>query len=363
MRVLICGPLATSGGVSTHTKKLAENLRELGVSVILFSFTPRVAIEGIGAAVVKLYRRTVTLSFEAMKRRNEYDIMHIQASGGLVSFAAALTGCLMARIGRKRTVVTFHYSNTEAFINKHRILFGIVLGLVDRMIVVSEKQRSEISRRLRTKQGRVVVIPNGYDESLFHPLDRKDCRRRLGIPEDKKVIFNVSNLVDHKGHRYLVEAIAKVVSSEENMLCIIAGRGPARNDLDRIIRQAKLADTILMIGWIPDEEVPVWINASDFFVHPSLAEAMPVVMFESLACGTPFLGTRVGGIPEIVNSMEYGSVFDPANSVSLAQTITTALHKDWDRKAISEYATRFSWTEIATSTKAVYQTIVECHQT
>lgn len=83
-----------------------------------------------------------------------------------------------------------------------------------------------------------------------------------------------------------------------------------------------------------------------------------MVMFESLACGVPFIGTHVGGIPEIVNSEEIGRIANPGDSEGLAREIVKALSRDWNRLRIREYVSQYTWTEIARRTKEVYDAII-----
>jgi glycosyltransferase involved in cell wall biosynthesis len=89
------------------------------------------------------------------------------------------------------------------------------------------------------------------------------------------------------------------------------------------------------------DEIPVWMDACDVFVLPSLNEGSPIVMFESLGFGKPFVGTKVGGIPEIITSEDYGLLCEPANQKELAEKILAALDKEWDDEKIRKYAEQF----------------------
>ena len=96
------------------------------------------------------------------------------------------------------------------------------------------------------------------------------------------------------------------------------------------------------------------MNACDVFVLPSLNEGNPTVMFESLGCGRPFVGTTVGGVPEIIPSDSYGYLVEPAHSHDLAEKILTTLEKEWDSVMIAEYADRYTWTAIIKSILQIY---------
>ena len=90
----------------------------------------------------------------------------------------------------------------------------------------------------------------------------------------------------------------------------------------------------------------------------SLNEGNPTVMFEALGCGKPFIGTRVGGVPEVIVSDVYGLLVNPADPADLAGKILTALDRTWDQEAIVQYADRFTWNEISKEILKVYRSVL-----
>ena len=144
-----------------------------------------------------------------------------------------------------------------------------------------------------------MIIPNGFNKSLYFPMDKEMCRTKLNLPLDKKIIFNISNLIESKGHTYLLSAIAEIIPTSGNLLCYIAGRGYYRDALNTQLLELQLQDNIKFLGWIPDEQIPIWMNACDIFVLPSLAEGNPTVMFEALGCGKPLWERRLVACPKL----------------------------------------------------------------
>ncbi len=346
----MCGPDATSGGVATHTKNLIEELEKLGVIVISHSIH--------GPLHYKLYQRTIGLFCKVMNKREEYDLIHIQASGGLFSFISAITGAISSKIFQKRLLITFHHSKTQKFVADHKNIFKFVLNRSDTLILVSDKQKKAIDTIFGDVSEKFIVIPNGFKDSLFYSMDTDECRARLKLPLDKKIIFNISNLTESKGHTYLLSAIPDVISVYDNCLFYIAGKGYFADALTAQVNNLGLQSKVTFLGWIPDEQVPVWMNACDLFVLPSLAEGNPIVMFEALGCGKPFVGTRVGGVPEVITSDEYGLLVEPADPDDLAEKILAGLDQEWDREAILGYAEQFTWKRIAEEILGVYEQIL-----
>ncbi len=354
VRVLMCGSVASSGGVSTHTRKLIENLSVEDSEILLYNYYTNKA-NSKTTNFEKVYRRTFGLFFEILSNKKKYEIIHDQTSGGIFSFISSITASIASKIVDKKLIVTFHYSETEEFVKKYKPCFNFVLKNVDTMILVSNKQKEIISRTFPQYSDKLVVIPNGYDSAFFFPRDTDECRNMLNVPIDKKVLFNISNLIDIKGHKYLIEAIGNIAKTRSDIFCIIAGKGYLSETLEKQIKNSKLEDSVKLVGWIPDDEIPIYINTSDFFVLPSLGEGNPIVMFEAIGCGRPFIGTKVGGVPEIIVSEDYGLLCEPASSEELEKTIISALNKNWDTSKISEYAEFFTWRNIAKTTKSVYE--------
>lgn len=204
---------------------------------------------------------------------------------------------------------------------------------------------------------KVFFVPNGYDSNKFSPLNTTNCRAKLKLPTNKKIILYVGNLYgEEKGHKYLIEAMSEVIKHRNDVLCIIVGSGKLYSKLKKQIESLGLNNYVKLAGGKPHYEIPIWMNACDLFVLPSLNEGNPTVMFECLGCGKPFVGTKVGGIPEVIVSDDYGLLCDPAKPKELAENILLALDKSWDEEKILYYAEQYRWENIAEQIQQIY-----CH--
>ncbi|MFW5879260.1 MAG: glycosyltransferase family 4 protein [bacterium] len=201
IRVLMCGPLADSGGVSNHTKHLVKNLSRNGIEVIFHNFNEKTIKQ---KSLSKIYQRTLGLLIFAIRKRKEYDIMHIQSSGGIYSFTSALTGCVVSNIVNRKIIITFHHSKTKSFINKYKRFFEFVLKQTNKMVLVSNSQKNTVNYTFPQYEEKIEVIPNGYDPTLFYQIDTVKARKIVNIDSKTKNIVNVSNLIDSKGHKYLI---------------------------------------------------------------------------------------------------------------------------------------------------------------
>ncbi|MCQ1535236.1 glycosyltransferase family 4 protein [Methanosarcina sp. KYL-1] len=236
---------------------------------------------------------------------------------------------------------------------KERIEY--VLNSADHIITVS-KSNLECIRKLTVKTP-VTVLPNGYRDDLFYPEDQKKCRNALNIPHGKKIILTVGSLLEIKGHKYLIEAMGEVVKRRNDVQCYIVGGGVLEKKLKKQIVSRGLQDYVKVVGSRPHDEIPIWLNACDVFVLPSLNEGNPTVMFECLGCGKPFVGTKVGGVPEIITSDDYGLLCETGRTKELEENILLALNKEWDNIKIKEYSEQFTWDVIARKIANIYSEV------
>jgi glycosyltransferase involved in cell wall biosynthesis len=232
----------------------------------------------------------------------------------------------------------------------------------DHVITTSYKNKNIITKELGIDK-EISVIPTGFNSKIFRLIPRNIAREKLSLPKDKKIILNVGNLYPVKGHKYLIAAIKEIVKIGRNdVLCIIIGSGPLRKNLEKSIKKEKLNDYIKLIGAKPHNEIPLWMNAADLFVLPSLNEGNPTVMFEALGVGLPFIGTRVGGIPEVLVSEDYGFLVEPADPKDLMEKILISLEKDWDREKIRRYAGQFTLENVTRHILEIYSRVLSTYR-
>lgn len=368
--------LPHNGGMEMYVYNLSRSLIDDGhtVEVITANVPEGRPLEVMDGILVRRLRcigeplrnPLVPSIFLLLNELKKFDVIHIH---NLYSFTA-LTFPLLKRFCKIPIVLTHHGQLMFGEPMKdicvrlyEKSAKGVILGSVDKAVVLSESDARHIvlrgdapARRYASAAPRgVVTIPNGYDGKKFRPMDGRECRKELGLPPDKKVLLNVGRLYGTvKGHEYLIEAMSRVVKERRDVLCVIVGAGRLHRTLEDQIRSLDLEDYIVLAGGRPHDEIPLWLNACDLFVLPSLSEGNPTVMFEAFGCGKPFVGTSVGGVPEVVTSDEHGLLVGPADPDGLARTILEALDRVWDMKAIRAFSERYTWENISREIVGVY---------
>jgi glycosyltransferase involved in cell wall biosynthesis len=187
-----------------------------------------------------------------------------------------------------------------------------------RIVTPSRWLADEVRRSSLMSNLEVEVIPYGLDTEAFQPRDRLQARQMLGVPADTHVLLFVAQwLADsYKGMATLVEALAKL-KDDRKLFLLVLGRGEA-------VEKSEIPSRFL--GSITeDERLSFVYSAADLFLLPSLEDNFPNTALEALACGLPVVGSKVGGIPEIVREGETGILFERGHAEALAQAIQRVL--------------------------------------
>lgn len=210
---------------------------------------------------------------------------------------------------------------------------------------------------------RLDVIPMGTDLGMFGPQRRDgELRKRLGITGPW--ILGVGRLVEKKGFRYLVEAMATVAPRYPGLVLTIAGDGPLRGELQQQATSLGLGTTVRFLGPLSPTDVATHMASADLFVGPSVVdafgdtEAQGVVFVEAMASGCPVISTTVGGIPDVIIDGEHGRLVPPRDASALAAAIAELLDAPDSARRRAEAglarARRYEWSTIAGQFESLY---------
>jgi glycosyltransferase involved in cell wall biosynthesis len=171
---------------------------------------------------------------------------------------------------------------------------------------------------------RIRVVYNGVDADRFHPGPKDLARARVGLTGDVPNILFVGALVPVKGLDYLNLACARLHRHGFRFRCHLIGTGPLGAELQGQARNLGLHDVVHFHGPKPHDELPDWYRGADLFVLPSRSEGVPGVLMEAMACGTPFVASRVGGVPEVAD-LGNGRLAPPGDIEQMADAIREVL--------------------------------------
>ncbi|PYU08624.1 MAG: glycosyltransferase [Acidobacteria bacterium] len=226
----------------------------------------------------------------------------------------------------------------------------------DALIAVSASLKKSMIE-LGASADKIHVIPNGIDPVRFQPLPISQARQELNLPVDAPFIVSVGALIPSKGHQFLVRAFGRIAGRHPDMRLAILGEGPLRSQLEKLILELGLRDRVHLLGKRPNEELRLWYSAATASCLASAGEGWPNVVTESLTCGTPVVATRVGGIPEILQSSEFGVLVEQSVD-AIAAGLEEALSRSWDRETISQQTLARTWETVAAEVEDVLQEAV-----
>ncbi len=209
-------------------------------------------------------------------------------------------------------------------------------------IVAVSQHLADTTIDLGVEPERIRVVYDGVEERLFHPGPQLEAREQLGLDTTDPIILFVGQLVPVKGIDTLINACAILARKGQRFRTVIIGEGPLREQLHDQIVRLNLHDTVRLFGQKPHHELPQYFRAATTFVLPSHSEGVPCVLLEAAACGTPFVASRVGGIPEVSHLIE-SRLVPPNNPEQLAGAIQEiiahrAAHPDLTSPSIRTHA-------------------------
>lgn len=215
-----------------------------------------------------------------------------------------------------------------------------------RVIAVSESLRQS-AMSMGLPRERVRVIDNGVDPVLFHPIDRAEARRSLGLPEDGgPLLVSVGTLAPRKGFHLVIEALPALAGRFPGIRFAIVGgagaEGAMGEELRRLAERLGMADRVIFAGPRARTELAAWYSAADLSVLATSHEGCPNVVLESLACGTPVVATPAGDIPRLIDGPDVGLLVE-REVPALAAALAEALARPWDRQRIRERVRTRTW--------------------
>jgi D-inositol-3-phosphate glycosyltransferase len=203
----------------------------------------------------------------------------------------------------------------------------------------------------QAQERKIRIIPCGVNLERFQPRDRAQCRHRLGILPDRRVVLFVGRFAALKGTDALLGAVADLVPRIADIqLVVVGGDGPASfhsRSLARLAEMLHIQERIWFAGRVEQETLPDYYSAADLLVVPSHYESFGLVVLEALACGTPVVATRVGAVETIIQPGINGTILDDPGRDSVARGVAWFLEKpvgrDADPASIRATVAHFGW--------------------
>ncbi len=292
---MTCGSSRRRGGT------FAERMMAEGFAVLPFSGN------GLAPAALWSMRRSLRRFGPHVLHYND---SHAATSGGL----AALGLPIPARIAARRVDFPLHSPRQYRWFS-------------DRVVCVS-RAVARVCREGGIPEASLRVVHDGVDPARARSGDRQRGRQSLRLADDEVLLLTVAKLTDHKGHRFLLDALPAVIQQFPRLTVALAGDGELRETLRQQAERLGLLPHVRFLGYRDD--VPDLIHAADLFILPSHLEGLCTTLIDAMLAGRTIVTTTAGGIPDLVGGNDADGepvawLAPPRNPAALAETILHAL--------------------------------------
>lgn len=355
-------------GIGTYTENLIKNLvtsDNLNQYTIYWSGENYIQLKKSNT-IIKMASKRYHRFFEEYYfpndiKKNNIDIYHISQNG--IGLSEKLN-CLK--------VVTIHdlipYIMPETVGKGYLIRFlkdmPPIIEMADAIITVSECSKKDILKFFPIDPEKIYVTPLSANEN-YKPLNKNTCKEYLynKYKIDAPFILYIGGFSSRKNVTSLIRAY-EMLMKEANIYVKLVICGAKKDELEKIISLSKMTNVsanIIFTDFVPEEDLPIFYNASEVFVYPSLYEGFGLPPLEAMSCGTPVITSNISSIPEVTK--DNALLIDPNNTQILAQSMYNVLTDNELKLVLSQKGfTRslsFSWEKTAKKTLMAYKNIYE----
>jgi D-inositol-3-phosphate glycosyltransferase len=392
-----------SGGMNVYVRELARDLGSRGLEIDVFTRwrekdDPRVQPLGPNARVVHIQSGplgywpkmevfehldefTEKLIAEVEAQQRSYDVIHAHY------WLSAKVARTLEERWRVPVVQMFHTLGLvkrevmdEDVDGESDIRIEIERDAVRRsaaIVAASHIELGELRGLYRADPAKVAIIPCGVDPVVFHPVRQADAREKLARDQCERLILFVGRIEQIKGIDVLLRALALVFFRRPELrseICLLvvggaldpgddAGETEKIVELRRLVHEHRMESNVAFVGSRGQEELALYYAAADVCAVPSLTESFGLVALESMACGTPVVGTRVGGLQTVISDGESGLLVPAGDYQALAEAIVRVLTDARLRMHLAhgarERAEQFTWQRVGDRMVELYDRVIE----
>jgi D-inositol-3-phosphate glycosyltransferase len=391
-----------SGGMNVYVREIARVLGQRGIEVDVFTrwrekYDPRIQQLGENARVIHIESGPIGY----WPKRDVYD--HLD------EFTAKLDEYVTAE-GRSYDLIHSHYWLSASVARTlarrwavPRIQMFHTLGQVKRevmdedidgesdvrvtierqavqesaaIVAASEIELGELRDLYGADPAKVHIIPCGVDPTLFHPIRQADARERLGRDQCERIVLFVGRIEQIKGIDVLLRALGLLFIRRPDLrsdvcLLVVGGALDPGDDapetekileLRRLVHEHRMEANVNFVGSLDQESLALYYAAADVCAVPSLTESFGLVALEAMACGTPVVGTRVGGLQTLIEHGESGLLVPAGDYQALADAIEQVLTDHRLRIHLAhgarDRAEHYTWENVGDKIEALYGSVL-----
>ncbi len=318
------------------------------------------------------------------KEKIQYDIIHTNY------WYSGLIGFKVVKIIKKPLVHVYHSigkirfeslrnfktQKTDNYFFKQRIAAEKEIARkADGIIATSPVERKIIKKIFGAAEKKIKVITIGVDTKIFKPIEMERAKKLVKIKNKEKSIFYVGRIEWRKGIGTLLFAFREVIADYAHARLYITGGGKSKSAkkldaaeyerLKKITAELKLENSVVFLGAKKQKDLYKYYSAAEVCVVPSYYEPFGIVPIESMACGTPVVASRTGGLQYSIKEGETGHLSDPRNYKDLAKKIKQALKNGKDfytLNCLKRVRSKFTWEKIVKQYQDYFNQLIQKNQ-
>lgn len=380
-----------TGGMNVYVLELSRELARLGYEIDIFTrrdadmprvetIEPNLRLVRMDAGPAKPIEKEAIIDYLPDFARDMRRFAHEEGLGYSIIHShywqSGWAGGHLARELQAPHMVMFHTLGEV----KNRARFGQeepkkrirherqIARRASAIVTASSHERELLERYYGADRAKVHTIPCGVDLERFHPKDPAAARQRLGLPLHSPILLWVGRLEKLKGVDILISAVAQLDERDFTLL-IVGGDERADGLKAELQAQAKvtgIAENVRFVGAVKHEDLPDYYSAADVCVVPSYYESFGLVAVEAMACGTPVVASRVGGLVSTVIDGVSGYLIPWRCPEPFAEKLEVLLNNPELRNNFSRAAQRsmerFAWRRVSLQMASLYDRVLGEHR-
>ena len=368
-------PLATLGGVdnggqNVYVAQVAKALAGLGYQVDVFTrrddpelkevleWENNIRIIHVPAGPARYIHKETMLPYmkaftrfmiNFIRREGRYDLIHANFwMSGLVASAIkhelnipfVITFHALGRVRRVYQGKNDNFPDTRFEIEDQ------IIAAANRIIAECPQDQEDLTHLYQADPNRVTIVPAGFDPQEMEPINKIAARKQLGLPEDEHIILQLGRLVPRKGIDTVIHGLARLVRDYGIQARLVVVGGESENpdpsttpELERLIKIAqdeRVDNRVTFVGRRQRDVLKYYYSAADVFVSTPWYEPFGITPLEAMACGTPVIGSNVGGIKYTVADGKTGFLVPPKDPDALAARLAELIPESCDAGALQQ---------------------------
>ncbi|MGV7222569.1 MAG: glycosyltransferase family 4 protein [Nitrospinales bacterium] len=213
-----------------------------------------------------------------------------------------------------------------------RCMEKLCFVFTDLIVTPSSLIKDSLQSNYRISTNHFLVVTNGADPEISHPMDKISCREKFGLDDSGKYLIFVGSLKNWHGIEKIIEIMPELKNRIKGIKLLVVGDGEKRESIESLVSQLNLREDVLLTGRVPFEEVPFYINSADIclapYFDPKIDETgiSPLKIYEYMACAKPIISNPVGGLDKLFEDHEIGVLVHSRDAHDWVEPISNLLN-------------------------------------